>query len=351
MALTHVPALDGLRGIAIALVIGFHEVREFLPGGSIGVDLFFVLSSFLITSLLASEFADHGRVDYRNFYWRRVVRLGPALLLFLAVVAPVIGVITSAPYMLSNSLATILYASDFASAGYWFTPMTGLFGHTWSLAVEEQFYLVWPLVAAAILKRRGDWLRLALIFTLVSAAIGILSSLTLGAAQTYFLPTGHLVALAGGILVFALAERPRRKGFRHPARWLEVLAWVMVASQVTMIDFIPEFWQLPVGWVGIAAFVVLLLSCLGKSWTASVLAKGPLVWLGLRSYGLYLYSPAIHFAFVQIAPDQGISRRVAIALSVALSCVAAELSYRFVESPLRSRGRAWLPKNREAIAH
>src|SRR4051794_24527318 len=160
--LRHVPALDGLRGAAVAGVLVFHA--DLLVGGYLGVDLFFGLSGFLITSLLLAERRETGRVDLRRFWARRARRLLPALaglLLGVAVYAAVFADSNQLAQIRADGLATIMYLANWhaiaAKTGYWqqFTAPSPL-EHMWSLAIEEQFYVIWPFVAYAVLRRRRD---------------------------------------------------------------------------------------------------------------------------------------------------------------------------------------------------
>lgn len=135
-------ALDGLRGASISFVLLFHAVQEFAPGGALGVDLVFALSSFLITSLLVDELRRSGRLDLIGFYWRRACRLGPALAVFLVVVGPTVTWLVGSGHVVTSTVAALFYVADFARAGVIPLHITDVYGHTWSLAIEEQFYLV-----------------------------------------------------------------------------------------------------------------------------------------------------------------------------------------------------------------
>ena len=152
------PALDGLRGIAILAVLAFHSRAFFLEGGFIGVDLFFVLSGFLITVLLVQEKAKHGRIDFKAFYIRRALRLLPAMLGLLTalwVATLVLGdrFATDAALMGKVMAVTLAYVPNWVLAfdlGAWPSALT----HVWSLAIEEQFYLLWPALLVACLSAR-----------------------------------------------------------------------------------------------------------------------------------------------------------------------------------------------------
>ncbi|MGI8755491.1 MAG: acyltransferase family protein, partial [Acidimicrobiales bacterium] len=164
---SHVPALDGLRGAAVAAVLLYHGSllsRTWLAGGYLGVDLFFVLSGFLITSLLLVEFANEGRVDLLAFWGRRFRRLVPALLVVLvgvALYAVLFARRVDLGQIRRDGLATLLYVANWGSilrgVSYWDISLApSPLQHTWSLAIEEQFYLFWPLIVWALARRTGS---------------------------------------------------------------------------------------------------------------------------------------------------------------------------------------------------
>ena len=162
------PALDGMRGIAILAVLAVHTHHIFgssiLRGGNVGVDIFFVLSGFLITALLLEEWQSKGAISLKGFYWRRVLRLVPALLILLVSLyffADIFLPIGEAGATTRSIPVAFLYASDFGLA--FFQLRLGALQHTWSLAIEEHFYLVWPLFLVAALKLGASRRRLVVI--------------------------------------------------------------------------------------------------------------------------------------------------------------------------------------------
>jgi peptidoglycan/LPS O-acetylase OafA/YrhL len=313
----YVPALDGLRGLAIVAVIAFHAFDAPL-GGFYGVDLFFVLSGFLITTLLLEEHDRVGGISLRDFYRRRAYRLLPGL---FAVLATYAALMVAAPTALSQVAAGGLYAANFVIAsGSHFLDGTPFVPY-WSLAEEEQFYLLWPLVLVLLLQRRVRESRVAwALALLVIALVAYRSGLALaGASATrlYYAPDTHADGLVLGCL-FALL---RRRGLRIPelAGWLG-LAVLLVAFALPSLTGGFAFGLAP---VSIAAALV----------TGAVLEQGrlsrcfslrPLVWLGLISYSLYLW----HFFCLEL-----FDWRAQFALPVAL--VVSTLCYYKVERPLR----------------
>jgi peptidoglycan/LPS O-acetylase OafA/YrhL len=251
--LSHEPALDGLRGVAVAAVVAFHLGH--LEGGFLGVDLFFVLSGFLITSLLLTEARWRGRVDLRRFWARRARRLLPALLVMLVGVAVLLMAFTpdgDRPRFRGDALATLGYAANWERmAGdltYWdiFTQPSPL-DHTWSLAIEEQFYLLWPLVALAVWRWRPRSgashraRRLGAIAVGAALASLVLLGLTYSPVDTsraYFGTDTRIGATLGGAaLATVVAGRARRQG--RPSAALDVaaaLALVVIGWSLTAVD-------------------------------------------------------------------------------------------------------------------
>jgi peptidoglycan/LPS O-acetylase OafA/YrhL len=199
-----------MRAIAIGGVLLLHLDRAHFPGGAFGVDVFFVLSSYLITSLLLDEVGRHGRIRFGAFYWRRFFRLYPALLLWLVALAiPTAFVVHQSGTVPWSAAGAVFYFNDFLEA---FTNHVGApFDQSWSLAVEEQFYFVWPMALALIATRFGLRGQRAIVLGLV--VVSVVVWVPFG---NYFLPTGHLVPLALGCwAAYWLAHggahhRPRR---------------------------------------------------------------------------------------------------------------------------------------------
>lgn len=235
--LGHRPALDGLRGLAVLMVMACHLWSRFpARGGFLGVDVFFVLSGFLITRLLIEEIRRSGRIELRSFYRRRAARLLPAVGVLIAVVV-VIAVATSwwgdiRSRMLLGSLTTLTHTSNWARiAG----DSLGRLGHTWSLAVEEQFYIVWPIVLALIVRRtqRVSSVVAALLAVVVAESTGR-AWFSENSALFYHASDSHgAVALLGGSLL-ALWMSEGRAGVASLRR----LAWpaaVVLAAAATVL--------------------------------------------------------------------------------------------------------------------
>ena len=405
--LRHEPALDGLRGLAVAAVVVFHLGH--LRGGFLGVDLFFVLSGFLITSLLVVEHRDRGRIDLRAFWVRRFRRLLPAVLVMLAGVAVLLATLTPAgerPRFRGEALATLGYVANWqrmtADVSYWdiFNQPSPL-DHTWSLAIEEQFYLVWPLVVVAVLAlgarrvvghrtangpamgtvigardsasdgpsdgdadgdagRSGavgrpgasDASRSVRSLGIAAALAGMVSfallALTYSPADTnraYFGTDTRLgPTLLGAALAALTVGRPRRPG--PPSRAVELAGVVAVGVVGWSLLFVDgqAAWYYRGGLVAfvVAALVVIRAVTGGPAGPlARVVSWRPFAALGTISYGVYLWHwPVI----VYVTPDRARVDGMALAvLRVGLTLVAAVVSYRLIEQPVRRgalRGRS-----------
>ena len=330
-------ALDGARGVAITLVVLAHwDHTLFRFGGVVGVTLFFVLSGYLITTILLTEHTGSGRIDLRAFYARRALRLFPALAL-LIVAVPFIQKATSDPHLSYDyvgwATAAVLYVGNFVRAS---GAGLGPLDHTWSLAVEEQFYLVWPLVLLALLWwARNDarkLLRGVVALAAVATAWTALAAFLLDFNRTYFAPDTNAFALMMGCALAAwLKVAPRREG--SGPSWP---AWAALAVLVGMAAFPTiDFYGIDLRIVAHGAPVFALAGVVLVVAAVVCPDRGPLVWrpltwMGTVSYGVYLW----HQVFLQSAPwgvpVTGRFRDLAVALAIGV----AALSYYLLEKPL-----------------
>lgn len=307
------PALDGLRAVAILLVLGDHFLH-LPPGGGYGVDLFFVLSGFLITTLLLEERRATGRIDISRFYIRRARRLLPALgallLTFLAIeaVREQDGLPRVAEYGLYFGNIFQAYVADHHTAAHF-----GL-AHLWSLAEEEQFYLVWPAVLVVLVRARRPARWLACTFVALTAYRTALVILGFGQWHLQKSPDTHSTGLVLGSL--AAFARPR---VDEGVAWLSTAVAAVVAFLV-FPGYGTVFFEL-------AAAGMVLSAAAGDTSFARDLSHPWLVWIGRISYSLYLWHFMLLWAF-------GFQERLAV---LVLSVAAAWLSYRFVEQPFRRR--------------
>jgi peptidoglycan/LPS O-acetylase OafA/YrhL len=358
--LPHVAALDGVRGAAVLAVLAFHAGH--LRGGWLGVDLFFALSGYLITALLLTDHKAGGRVDLAGFWSRRARRLGPALILTLVGVglyAATVAIPQERLVIRWDGLATLFEAANWRTiltgGDYWqhaFRPSP--LQHTWSLAVEEQLYLVWPLAVAGVLAWKGR-ARAVLVVAGIGAAASAAAMVGLhlaGADQTrlYQGTDTRAVTVLLGAAVAALRvtigpaawarTRPARQALGLLAALGLGLAWARLDGNGPW----PYRGLLPLAGLGGALLVASLADRNHPGALGRVLAVPPLVFLGRISYGLYLYHWPV-FLWLDRSRTH-LDGWAHIGAQVAVSIGLAWLSYRFVELPVR---RGW-PSGRQARA-
>lgn len=353
--LPYMPGVDGLRALAVATVFIFHAGAEWLPGGFLGVDFFLVISGYLITSLLVAEYRSGGHLDLWRFWLRRVRRLIPALLLAIAgtlvamlilhweEVARLKGAVLSAfPYVTNwyFIFADVPYIERFGRPN--------VFTHLWSLAVEEQFYLFWPLVLAVIL----------LVFRLKPWVIGVVA--VLGAAGStwlawhlydpYALPwriyygtdtraVGLFVGIVGAILLPPARLAPIRSWLGRFG--MEIIGLAALAGVVWCMFTIDEFesrlYQGGMLMLAIPAVVLIIVTAHPDSWMGKFWGLPVLVWIGARSYGMYLWHWPV-LMLTRSGDDVSISGAPLVTIQIMLVVGISALSYRFVEQPIRRNG-------------
>jgi peptidoglycan/LPS O-acetylase OafA/YrhL len=337
----YLPQLDGLRTVAVLLVIGTHT--GFIPGGYVGVDVFFALSGYLITSILLGQHRD-GRWSLKAFYIRRAKRLYPALLLMLIVTLPFGSKLGPGfgHYCLAVGI-TAVYLSDFVAAAnvHW---LGGLV-HTWSLAVEEQFYLLWPFTLAFLQSRgrRFTWTALTL-FTLTM----LLLLSTLQASSALYLPfTRGSTLLLGCMLALVLQDRT----LRWPTPISLIGAVVLITLVVTAAAAGTPGAALAAAFAG-SASTILIAGLIHGGLVARVLSARPMVWLGRRSYAIYLW----HVPIVYIAADRQLAplhpEWGVLAAALPGSVLLAAISYALVENRFLRRDAASqkVPASSDAVS-
>ncbi len=355
-SLPYLPSIDGLRAVAVVAVILYHlELGDGrFAGGYLGVEVFFVVSGYLITSLLLHEHGGTGAVDLKGFWARRARRLMPAVWTMIVAVV----VVTAVAYrgdlaiLRGDALASLLYVQNW-HAIFTDQPYFATFGrpsplqHLWSLSIEEQIYVIWPLgalLAARFLSRRG-----VLLVVLGGAALSVFQMARLADVLSverayYGTDTRAFPLLFGGAL--AVVYRPGRRFVdsrgKHAPWAIDVLALLALIALVVQLDRRSEFdpWTFPEGFLWIDALTLMLIvsSATVGSKVAKVLSIGPLVAIGRRSYSLYLWHWPV-FVFTRPGIDVGLTGWPVQVLRLGLACALAEVSYRFVEQPFR-HGRA-----------
>ena len=326
--------IDGLRAVSVMAVLIFHLGARWLPGGFVGVDVFFVISGFLITGIIARE-TDEGRFSFLEFYHRRIRRLYPALTTVLAVTTAV-GWLLMMPREFRDYGRTLAWTPLFAS-NFVFLDDAGYFGsaastrpllHTWSLGVEEQFYIVFPWVLLAA--RRFRFSRPALVagLTILSLAASIVAGFRDDGSAYYLLPM-RFWELGFGAL---LALRPVSLGTGRLRDGLGVAALAVIVASTVMID---ENLPFP-GWVALfpVGAAAVLIACDGGP-ASRLLSTRPFVFLGRISYPLYMWHwPLIvlaHFWF-----GRALDGVAATGVGV-LSIVLAQVTFAAIETPIRKR--------------
>ncbi len=355
----HLAPLDGLRGLAVTAVLLFHAGQ--LRGGFLGVDLFFVLSGFLITGLLLGEIGKRNRIGLAAFWGRRARRLLPALIV-MGVAVLLLAWAFGSPALLALALDDAPWAAAQAvnwhfvaeQVGYWNASDTRLFAHLWSIAVEWQFYLLWPLVVAVIARGRRGQRRVA-----VLAVAGALVSLTRmihfgNAVDTTRAYEGTDTRAFALLLGAAVATEPVRRLFAGvPRAVADALCALLVCGLVaswalTDGQHAPGLFQ---GGLFLhsatAAVLIALLAGVPQGRTGQVVGSAVPRRLGEISYSLYLW----HWPVYLLLPEKtlGFGGWARTAVLIGLSLGAAELSKRVVEDPVRFRAR-WATGGRGLVA-
>ena len=353
-SMSYVPPLDGLRGVAILGVLVFHALPGTLRGGFTGVDVFFVLSGYLITSVILHDIR-RGRFTLREFYLRRIQRLLPnAVLAVLFTVALSLAVLlpSQAVKVAQHGLWTIFNLSNVyiwrSVGGYWGDSAASVpLLHTWSLAVEEQFYLVFPVILL-FLSRRTHLFKFTACFALASLALSIYGTGRFPSATFYFLPTRAWEPLLGAalatFLVPARVDRPLRR--LGSSLWMEVTGWAGLAAIAAGFFFITEAHRFP----GVIALVptigtlaVLLSVADGRGGPARLLSRPFPVLTGKLSYSLYLWHWPLIVIGREYADFTGRSEQAWTLIGAAVGIALSVIAYYAVEQPLRQRGpgRHW----------
>lgn len=345
----HSPALDGLRGVAILAVMAFNGNVAWMRGGFLGVDMFFALSGFLITCVLLQGYVKTSSIGLKNFYYRRALRLLPALFaLMIAVVgyALLLQPADKAALTLKGVLYTFLYVANWTQVPPYFSPGIGPLSHAWSLSVEEQFYIVWPLLLLILLKLKNKTVTVAVLCGLIAASI--LTNILLWNANA-----PHLRMYFGSdtrahqLLIGCTAALLFAWGAIRPTQRLRLPLHVASAIGALGILFAFYFARHNTAFVynggfalaALATTLLILDVLLFPSLLSRAMEFRPLVWIGRISYGLYLWHYPIFEASRRLLEGRT-SPVVYQLVGLILTFLVAAASFYFLEQPfLRMRRR------------
>ncbi len=327
------PALDGVRAISVIVVVAFHTSVAFAQGGMIGVDVFFVLSGYLITTILRNELHNTGRIDLKRFYMRRAARLMPALVLSVAGTYAAYAVFAPHLDLRRDVLVVLLYMSDYGTA-LWGVP--AFMEVTWSLSVEEHFYVLWPFFLIATRNMPSRVLLRLLIAMFVAATAWRFADALIWDdwTRTYYRfdtrMSGIILGAALAVGQWQVTEDAARK-FGKAALYVLALLVILLRWR-----FMPS---LLIGGLMAEVATALLIAALASGHRTSVgkaLSHPWLVYIGVLSYSIYLF----HYGFAVILRDL-LDPLPAFALSFAAAFLLSAVSHRYVEKPIRSwAGRA-----------
>ena len=369
----YLPGLDGMRALAVVAVMLYHANSTWLPGGYLGVEMFFVISGYLITLLLLAERERTYRISLRDFWMRRARRLLPALgvLLVLVTVYTVLFERRAVGQLRGDVIAGFFYSSnwyqEWVGLGYTAAGDFAPLRHLWSLAVEEQFYLVWPIVMLVLLRRHDTRGVATASRWLLASAIGIAVVTALlyhpgpisepdqtpeaywflgdrALSKLDFLYLGSFTRAAGIVLgaAFAMMWRPMavfRGPLRDRARWFDVaaaaalvgFAWMVLTVELVTADGRANSTLFRGGLFLSSVLTVVVIAAVAHPGAAAnrLLGTRPLVWIGQRSYGLYLFHWPVYQAIRKVAGNKLTVGEFVVAMIVTVA--VTEVSYRYIE--------------------
>lgn len=358
----YIPGLDGLRAFAVIAVVAYHLFPLALPGGFIGVDVFFVISGFLITSLLINEHAKNGKINLKRFWTRRARRLLPALF-------AVIGITCSVALFIKGDVLVglgrqVLGALTFnnnwieiaSGANYFDANSLHMFTNFWSLAVEEQFYAVWPFIIVGMLgistltKRYRTGLWVSLLLSVVSLALMVTIFNSENVTRVYYGSDTHAFGLMLGAAIAFLGNVRYAKAIHRQEKWpsarfkrpliIQALGLISFAGIIALACLLPEqslfAYRGGLFTASVLTGAVIIAAVSKRGLLQQLLETKPLKWIGVRSYGIYLWHwPA--FVLFHYALPSGYQWAAPLG-TIFVTLVAATASYRYLETPVRAMG-------------
>lgn len=319
MKTERIPALDGLRAFAVGAVFLSHAYPSYFPGGFVGVDLFFVLSGFVITRQLLLK-----DVDFKRFYWHRATRIIPPIVpvLVFSMITVIAGLQLVGP-------VDILFAAT--GLLNWARALSitdgGMLGHFWSLAVEEQFYLIWPLALFTLLRSPGSLAPKISVIVLAAVVIQIVTYvITKDQFRVYNGSDTRFSQLAMGCLLATVPQLNLQRLWMLPILYFGVVVLKLDHAGVSYLT-----WGIPFS--GIIAMMLVSIVAWSRTPLNFVLEHPVMQWAGSRSYAMYLW----HYPLLLVCFKLNVSHNMPavgpIIAALTLTCLAAELSYRLVEKP------------------
>jgi peptidoglycan/LPS O-acetylase OafA/YrhL len=348
---TYIPGLDGLRALAVLAVLVYHARPEWLPGGFLGVEVFFVISGFIITRGLLQEWQEHGRINLRGFWLRRARRLLPALFLLLAGVMAYATIFETdvVAGLRTDVLAALAYVTNWhlilGDQSYFASfEKPSLLRHLWSLAIEEQFYLAWPLILAGLLpllRKKATFVLIVAGIAASTVAMAAMYEPGVDASRLYYgTDTRAAGLLCGAALAFLLSNS--KLGVAVGSHWLLTAAGLVGLGGLAGITYLTTESDAALyqgGFLAVSLLTALLiLGSTRRNPLSRVLGVAPLRWVGARSYGIYLWHwPIFLLAWPEVAQLD------ILAAQVVATVVIAGLSYELLEMPVRrgALGRVW----------
>nr|WP_235044489.1 acyltransferase family protein [Staphylococcus massiliensis] len=349
----YMPGLDGLRAIAVLGIIIYHLNKQWLTGGFLGVDTFFVISGYLITSLLLNEYNKNGTIDLKRFWIKRIKRLFPAVFFMIGVV--LVYTLFFEPDSIVNfkndAIASIFYVTNwwfiFDNVSYFDQFEMKPFMHLWSLAIEEQFYIFFPIVLLFLLKKvkkLNKIFTILFILSLVSLVLMIIIfSITDNSSRVYFGTDTRLQTLLLGVLLsfiwppFNLRQHPPKR----VVMFIDILGFISLALLILCFFFITD----KTGWIYNGGFYLISLMTLfliaacahPASKLAKLMGNKVFVYIGKRSYSLYLW----HFPVITLLHNHFVKGQYpwyVYLLDILIMLALTEFSYNFIEKPIRKGG-------------